>query len=164
MTSFPTAAHVLADVTRVGEHLRRYGCTRAADGQLVGKTCATFTVRLAPYPELEAHGYVEEVLRIAVWRDGTILAIPTPDDRAWRHRNRTVFRELCLWYERDPQALQWRWGDDLLEFLAIAHRHLIAEEYCRRHGHWPAEDAPHGHPDGGGSHPIRSARLRLLST
>ena len=36
---------------------------------------------------------------------------------------------------------------------------MFYEEYYRREGHWPVEDAPHDDPVVG-AHPIRSALMR----
>lgn len=48
---------------------------------------------------------------------------------------------LCLWYPRDPSHLRWGWVDGLDTYLRLVQRHLWSEEYCRRHNHWPADDA-----------------------
>ena len=66
--------------------------------------------------------------------------------------------ELCLWYPGDPRALRWEWADGLSSYLTVVHRHLQAEEFYRRNGTWPSEDAPHGP----GPHPIRSPELRRI--
>ena len=39
-------------------------------------------------------------------------------------------------------------------------RHLWCEEYRRRHGSWPVEDAPLGHRPDGRPHPVRIPSLR----
>lgn len=118
-------------------------------------------------------GYPSEVVRLTVSASRPASATPndvfrppsaTPVDpfqRRWCHRNpgpdgRLETGELCLWYPRDPRALRWHWDDGLVEFILIVHRHLMAEEFARRHhGRWPVEAAPHGD----GDHPIRSAAL-----
>lgn len=67
--------------------------------------------------------------------------------------------DLCLWYPNDPRSLRWEWDDGLVAYITIVHRHLQAEEFWRRTGTWPAEDAPHGD----GPHPIRTEAMRLAA-
>lgn len=67
--------------------------------------------------------------------------------------------DLCLWYPNDPRSLRWEWDDGLIAYITIVHRHLQAEEFWRRTGTWPAEDAPHGY----GPHPIRTEAVRVAA-
>lgn len=67
--------------------------------------------------------------------------------------------QLCLWYPGDPPSLQWNWADGLVAYVTIVHRHLQAEEFWRRNGRWPAEDAPHGE----GDHPIRTLEMQAAA-
>ena len=120
------------------------------------RNCVIFHLTLAPWWELSVHGYPVERVSILVWQDGRIAAIPPADERPWLHRADPPLKPLCLWFPGDPRALRWEWDDGLVAYVAIVHRHLQAEECWRRHGEWPAEDAPHGE----GNHPIRSALLR----
>lgn len=94
-----------------------------------------------------AKGYPREQARILVTAEGQALAFPVTDvgSRTWRHRNGRG--DLCLWYAEDPRALRWEWDDGFDSFVAMVHRHLVYEEYFRRHGHWPVEEAPHGPGD-----------------
>ena len=45
----------------------------------------------------------------------------------------------------DHRALRWEWNDGLEQYVLRLQRHLFFEEFNRREGHWPVEDAPHGH-------------------
>lgn len=124
---------------------------------------------LAAYPVETARIIVEHATR-------QVFAVPLGQDRSWQHRNRRLaFHEipkdfpcpweliigsLCLWDPRDPVALRWRWANGLDAFIAIVQRHLISEEYYRRHGHWPAEDSPHGAPERGYRHPMITPAAR----
>ena len=67
--------------------------------------------------------------------------------------------ELCLWYPNDPRSLRWEWPDGIEQYVTRVHRHLHFEEYYRREGEWPVEDAPHAEPVNG-AHPILSAFMR----
>lgn len=67
--------------------------------------------------------------------------------------------QLCLWYPGDPRGLTWAWADGFEMYLTIVHRHLQAEEFWRRTGRWPAEDAPHGE----GDHPIRTVEMQAAA-
>ncbi len=122
----------------------------------------TFELRLKPYTELVHDGYGTETVRISVFRNGNILAIPIGPDRRWKHRFPEPFRQLCLWYPNDPPMLRWNWSEGLVDYVAIVHRHLLGEEFWRRTGDWPGEDAPHSQSVDG-AHPILSLPLRLLA-
>lgn len=122
----------------------------------------------APLPELAASGYGAERGRVSVRPDGAIYAYPLGStSRTWHHRNPsplgpalgTFAGALCLWYPNDPRSLRWDWDDGLEQYVTRLHRHLVFEEYHRREGRWPVEDAPHGDPVTG-AHPIRSAFMR----
>lgn len=132
----------------------------------------------SPPPDLA--GYPAEQVRVIVRSDGDIFAVPVGDDaRRWLHRYRRVtpteivrvpagvqipwerlLGALCLWYPRDPAHLRWAWVDGFDAYLRVVQRHLWSEEYWRRHGHWPAEDTPHGERADGRPHPILTAALR----
>jgi hypothetical protein len=122
----------------------------------------------APLPELVAAGYRDaERGRISIRPDGAIYAFPLGPQRPWRHRNPSplgwqfghLAGDLCLWYPRDPRALRWEWEDGLEQYVTRVHRHLFFEEFYRREGYWPVEDAPHADPESG-AHPLRSAFMR----
>lgn len=121
----------------------------------------------APLPELGVAGYGVERGRVSVRPDGAIYAFPLGSDRTWHHRNPSplgprfgkLAGDLCLWYPKDPRALRWEWDDGLEQYVTRVHRHLLFEEYYRREGQWPVEDAPHAEPVNG-AHPIRSAFMR----
>ncbi len=78
----------------------------------------------------------------------------------WRASDPGLIGELCLWCPGDPRQLRWAWSDGLAAYITIVHRHIQAEEYWRRTGRWPAEDAPHG----GTSHPIQTSAMRTAAT
>lgn len=121
----------------------------------------------APLPELAVAGYGIERGRVSIRPSGDIYAFPLGPDRTWHHRNPSplgrsfekLAGDLCLWYPKDPRALRWEWGDGLEQYVTRVHRHLIFEEYYRREGQWPVEDAPHAEPVNG-AHPIRGAFMR----
>ena len=124
-------------------------------------------VTFAPLPELAAADYRAEHGRISIRRDGAIYAFPLGPQRSWKHRNPSplgwqfghLAGELCLWYPSDPRSLRWEWDDGFEQYVTRVHRHLFFEEFHRREGHWPVEDAPHADPQSG-AHPIRSAFMR----
>lgn len=124
-------------------------------------------VTLEPWAPLAADGYPTERVAITTFHNGELRAVPVEaHQRQWAHRypyeplSLVHLGHLCLWYPSDPRELRWTWSDGFINYLTIVHRHLMAEEYWRRHGQWPAEDAPHGD----GDHPIRDPKLRQIVT
>lgn len=117
-----------------------------------------------PLPELAVAGYEAERGRVSIRPDGALHSFPLGPKRTWYHRDPSPFGgefghlagKLCLWYPKDPRSLRWEWGDGLEQYVTRVYRHLFYEEFYRREGHWPVEDAPHGDP-ATGAHPIRSA-------
>lgn len=146
-------AYVLGDgygaVTRLGRLMPNLLGAVVADS-----TPASMIVdlRLAPPLELKAAGYPVEPVRIILEEAyDEPRAYPLRPGLRWLHRNpdpTTIdgYGSLCLWYPRDPRRLRWDWDDGFEQFVAIVHRHLIGEEFCRRAGRWPWPDAPHGDP------------------
>lgn len=122
---------------------------------------------LHPLPEFAAAGYRRERARISVRRDGKLFAFPLGLSRRWKHRELSPLggdfgwlgAELCLWYPADPRPLRWDWPDGFEQYVTRVHRHLFFEEYWRRTGHWPVEDAPHG-DSADGAHPVLSRQMR----
>lgn len=120
-----------------------------------------------PLPELAATGYNRERSRVSIRPDGAIYAFPLGPHRTWYHRYPSplgeqfghLAGELCLWYPKDPRWLRWEWDDGLEQYVTRVYRHLFYEEYFRREGQWPVEDAPHDDPVTG-THPVRSAFMR----
>lgn len=159
---------VLADPARVGRVLQHelFGLTvdQIREPRYGG---VVFDITFAPLPELAEAGYGIERGRVSVRPDGNSYAFPLGPDRTWHHRNPsplgprfgTLAGDLCLWYPKDPRALRWEWDDGLEQYVTRVHRHLIFEEYYRREGQWPVEDAPHAEPVNG-AHPIRSPFMR----
>jgi hypothetical protein len=155
----------------------------AADGITVevahhSPTLTVLDVRFGAPPREHLPNYPEEHVRVNVRHDGQIGAVPLADDqRRWLHRYpyltiHQLLRQpdeqlswsrltgpLCLQYPFDPPHLRWQWDDGLDLYLRVVQRHLWSEEYWRRHGHWPVEDAPHGHPADGSPHPILTSEL-----
>jgi hypothetical protein len=114
-------------------------------------------LHLAPWPPCADAGFPNERVGIfATFERNALVVPPKADTRKWKHRNRGDMGDLCLWYPDDDPALVWRWEDGLESLITIAHRHLQYEEYWRRTGHWPVEDAPHG----AGKHPVKSRLMR----
>lgn len=139
-----------------------------------------FDVRFEPPPAEHLPGYPAEHLRVTVCADGRVYAVPVAgDERVWLHRYdhytvkeflalprsmtipwESLLGPLCLEYPDDPAQLRWHWDDGLDAYLRVVQRHLWFEEYWRRHGAWPVEDAPHGHRPDGRPHPITTPELR----
>ncbi|WP_460870791.1 hypothetical protein [Nocardioides pakistanensis] len=159
---------VLRDLARVGRVLEAelygVGVDRLRQDRYGG---VVLDLTFAPLPELAAAGYRAERGRISIRADGALYAFPLRPQRSWKHRNPSplgwqfghLAGELCLWYPRDPRSLRWEWDDGLEQYVTRVHRHLFFEEFHRREGHWPVEDAPHSDPESG-AHLIRSAFMR----
>jgi len=141
------------------------GLTCVESVELVRRVPDRVVLRLTVLPDdptLIAEGYPVEEVQVVVHRSGKVRAIPKSGlGRAWLHRNSWlgVGLDLCLWDPNDPEALRWSWEDGLEEYLRIVARHLVYEEYHRRHGEWPVEDAPHGISPTG-SWPIRTGGMK----
>lgn len=124
-------------------------------GAVRGKV--TLHIEFLPWQAMAAVGYPVERTGIIATDNRVVLAFPhDAKGRTWQHLNPDD--SLCLWYESDPAALRWTWTDGFEPYLAIVSRHLQAEEYYRREGSWPWEDAPHGRSSS--PHPILSALMR----
>jgi hypothetical protein len=121
--------------------------------------------------------FLEERARIAIRHNGEIYAVPVGLERRWEHRYERytvdellhtthiinwhfLLGALCLWYPRDPAHLRWSWRQGLDGYLRLVQKHLWSEEYYRRTGVWPGEDAPHGRRPDGRPHPITASELR----
>jgi hypothetical protein len=134
--------------------------------QPLGSVAIDFT--FAPLPEFAAHDFGAERGRISVRPHGQLLAFPLGSgERRWKHRNPSplgpdfdqLAGDLCLWYRQDPRGLRWEWDDGFEQYVTRVHRHLFFEEYWRRTGEWPVEDAPHGDPTAG-VHPVRTRQMK----
>jgi hypothetical protein len=120
-----------------------------------------------PLPELAGAGYEGERARVSIRPDGPIYSFPLGPERTWHHRFPSplgqqfghLAGQLCLWYPRDPRSLRWEWDDGLEQYVTRVYRHVFYEEYYRREGHWPVEDAPHDDPVTG-PHPVCSTLMR----
>lgn len=139
-----------------------------------------FDVRIASPPREHLPGYPAEHVRVTVLADGRVFGVPVDaDDRAWLHRYprwslgqilslpiamaipwEHLLGALCLEYPDDPDHLRWQWNDGFDAYVRILQRHLWFEEYWRRHGVWPVEDAPHGNRLDGRPHPIATPAHR----
>lgn len=162
---------VLSDPYEVAEHLVSTGAVYGlvnVDVRHQSLDLVIFWLTLEPWAPMEVRGYPTEHVSISVWRSGRIVAVPVNRRaRSWLHiypawlGSLEALGQLCLWYPDDPRSLRWEWEDGLVKYITIVHRHLQAEEYYRRNGTWPAEDAPHGTgPSGQGPHPIATPALR----
>lgn len=164
-----TLSEVLTDTARVcGQLTDSHAGVHVDKWRRADKTGAVVVdVTFDPPPELAGAGYGAERGRVSVWPDGTVLAFPLGPERRWRHRQPSplgpafgkLAGELCLYYPDDPRALQWAWEDGFDQYVTRVHRHLFFEEFWRRNGQWPVEEAPHGQPPVG-VHPIRTARMK----
>lgn len=158
-------SEVLAEPARAAEDLEHGGNmfgVRAARGRSTRCGGAILELTLDPFPAFAAEDYPAEVIRISILRDERVFAyVLSGTERSFKHRNGAPHRSLCLQYDADDDALKWLPRDGLEALVTLVHRHLIFEEYNRRHGHWPCEDAPHGSADGD-SHPIVTADMRKL--
>lgn len=152
---------MLADPAGTAERLLRAGVYGLddIDVRLAGRDCVILRLTLEPWAELAELNYPTEQVSIMVKRGGMVAAIPVADDRRWLHRYPPPLAPLCLWFPDDPRSLRWEWEDGLVAYIRTVHRHLQAEECWRRHGFWPAEDAPHGP----GQHPIRTLALQWVA-
>jgi hypothetical protein len=158
---FSSPIEVLKNPDAAALYVRReYPLAESVTVVVTNRDFVSFDVHLVPYRELTDDLYPTEIVRISLFSDGRIFAVPLGAARTWKHRFVDSFTHLCLWYTHDPAVLKWDWPKGLLDYTSIVHRHLLAEEYCRRTGEWPAEDAPHGHP-AEGAHPVKSLGLRL---
>ena len=141
---------VRADPTEVARTLEDLDCIESASVLRLSEGHITFQITVLPCePVFISEGYPIEKVNILLYRNEDIHAIPkSGKGRRWKHRHRKfgVNTGLCLWYPHDPPELRWTWNDGLEEYVRIVARHLIYEEYWRRTGQWPVEDAPHGDP------------------
>jgi hypothetical protein len=128
---------------------------------------AVIDVTFDPLPEFAAHGFGAERARITTRADGSVRTYPLGPQRRWKHRNPSplgpafdqLAGDLCLWYRHDPRGLRWEWDDGFEQYATRVHRHLFFEEFWRRTGEWPVEDAPHGDPPTG-AHPVRTRQMK----
>jgi hypothetical protein len=133
-----------------------------AVGRSTQYSAAVLEMTLDPLPAFAAEGYPIEKARIAVLRDERTFAyVLSGRARRFKHRNPPPSRSLCLQYSEDDPALRWVPDDGLEPLVTLVRRHLIFEEYNRRHGRWPCEDAPHG-PAVGRAHPVVTRHMRVL--
>lgn len=156
---------VLADPAGAAHDLEHAGHVfgvRAARGRGTGYGAAILEMTLDPLTALAAQGYPAEDVRIAILPDQRALAyVRSGRDRTFKHRNPAPDRSLCLQYDADDDALKWLPDDGLEELVTLVHKHVIYEEFNRRYGYWPCEDAPHG-PAGAGGHPVATPQMRTL--
>jgi hypothetical protein len=162
-------AEMLADPAGVGQRVVDSNAVYGLKAMEVVRASArsvTYKLTLEPLASPAREGYPDEQVLITVTASGGITASPAGSDgRGWKHRNPTTSADLmgsfCLWYPGDTAALQWRWEQGIVAYITLVHRHVQAEEFCRRTGEWPVEDAPHGPPqDGADRHPIRTKDMR----
>jgi len=128
----------------------------------IPRRCVKFKMRFEPWAAMAAEEYPTEAVRVEVTRDGEVAAYPlSAEPRTWEHRYRSDMRKgpgpLCLFFPGDPTPITWSpESGNFEDILGIISRHLLAEEYYRRHDRWPWEDAPHG------AQAARGPRSRLM--
>lgn len=136
-----------------------------------------FRVDFEPPPVEYRLRFPAEAAHVLVAGLGDPVATPVGPKRPWRHiypraplsalPGQRVVRVplaelvggLCLWYPDDPPVLKWSWVKGLGDFVRILQRHLWFEEFWRRTGVWPVEDAPHGRRPDNTPHPILDQRF-----
>jgi hypothetical protein len=166
-------SQVLADPDAAAQHLQAANHLWHCTVLVAAPSSVTLRLVLRPNPPFDSHGYPVECAWLALHADGLIAAI-LPDGgagRRWKHRYPGTFSmwpphrrghgTLCLHYPEDPQVLKVSWADGLARIVMVVHRHLLFEEWWRRTGRWPVEDAPHG-PAPRGRHPITDPTTRQL--
>ncbi|MBD8057870.1 hypothetical protein IC607_02690 [Cellulomonas sp. JH27-2] len=139
------------------------GCS--VDRVFVAHGHIVFNLTFAPLRDLPA--YPDERARVVVASSGDVTAFPIGAPRPWLHRSPNLdgttfgakYAGLCLFYPLDRRELTWQWDDGFEDYVLCVQRHLAFEEYWRRHGEWPVEDAPHGNPPRG-QHPILTPFMR----
>jgi hypothetical protein len=153
--------------------LKKSGAVSYFEAEVMTHTAGITILEVEFVAPKELPSYPVERVRISVLSDASIAAVPIDcRDRRWYHRfprwsttqivNHggrslpwpSVVGGLCLWYPRDPRAWRWTWDDGFDTYLLLVQRHLWAEEYFRRHGCWPVNDAPHGERSDGYPHPL----------
>jgi len=133
----------------------------AATGCHGAMGAAILELKLLPLPALAADNYPIERIRIVILSDLRVYSYPRGmPGREFLHRNFLPGSELCLQYDGDDPAMRWLPEDGLEPLVTLVHRHLMFEEYWRRTGRWPIEDAPHGPAPSGTTYPVRTERLR----
>jgi hypothetical protein len=121
-----------------------YGVDDCRGRRGVGGT-SVVEVDLWPLPALRRAGYPMTYARISVLADGDVWTFPRhAAGLRFLHRELMPPGLLCLQWRDDDPALQWMWDDGFEDLVGRVHRHLCWEEYWRRTGKWPVEDAPHG--------------------
>ena len=101
--------------------------------------------------------YPIERVRVTVPPTGPPVAVSLDCDRPFLHRYPRIDPSklarvripgleflagaLCLWFPDDPLHLRWSWAKGFVDFVRIVQRHLWYEEFWRRNGKWPVEDA-----------------------
>lgn len=123
-----------------------------AEQTAFGRACVVRTaliVVVRPTARLERERYPSETIEIVVDPRGEyfIRPIRSSAEKPFKHRNGDG--TLCLEMPKDPPERRWSWSAGLQSLVFNGARHMWFEEFHRRTGEWPVEDAPHGHPSGG---------------
>lgn len=114
----------------------------------VRRTVAMVRVEVAPNPELRPYGYPDETLDIRVGPGDDYAVYPVDSgSRKFEHRFPDPDGRLCLEMPDDPPERRWHRDSGLESLVVTGARHMWFEEYKRRTGEWPVEDAPHGYPE-----------------
>lgn len=162
---------VIADPVKAAEAVSGASPLWRCKSMVDAETLSGFHLVMRPPEPFRSEGYPIECAWLFVRATGEVVAVPPEARRrrTWLHRDETRGRAgihvdgpLCLDYPDDPPDLRWSWdGRGLEELVLVVHRHLLYEEYYRRTGEWPVEDAPHGQPRRG-RHPVRSQEARHI--
>lgn len=137
--------------------------TSAVRCDLGRRPLTALCVTISPPQQFLNLGYPVETACLILTPDSRVYPIGASITAGRPYKHRNLSGDLCLFYARDHTALTWLPTDGLEELLGITQRHLAYEEFCRRRGHWPVEDAPHGEP-AKGTHPIRQSGTRRAAS
>jgi hypothetical protein len=64
-------------------------------------------------------------------------------DGPWESPHRYADGSLCMWHPRDQPEKRWTRRDGAAALLGHVVAHLLREEWWRRTGEWPGEEAAH---------------------
>ncbi len=141
----------------VGESYRLGRSEIEVMSRFLGRAGFGIEVRLFPGGHLVAAGFPIEAASVWITPRGEGRAWPFVGQRAFHHRNPEG--DLCMWFPGDRPGLRWTPDKSLLDLVLIVRRHLIFEEFYRRHQYWPVEDIAHGTPRSA-EVPIETSALR----
>ena len=114
---------------------------RQLDGE--GRGCM-YTVYV-DVPHYETRRHVRIFFRESGKGDIPIILTDGPTDSPHRFGD-FGRRQLCVWYQKDPQEMRWARADGLLHLLGLIKWHLFREEWWREtgRGEWLGMEVSHG--------------------